>query len=260
MPDPGESPTRTRFGTVIALIDSGLGLLPTAALLRRARPEADLLLANDPAGAPWGPKPAGWVRGRVLDLVQESLDRGARGIVLPCNTASVIALQQVRERVGDGVPVVGTVPAIKPAAARCRRFAVWATAATTASEYQANLIRTFAADREVTAVACHGLAEAIDHDDAERIELALAEAVRATPDDVEGVVLGCTHYPLVADRIRALLPGVEIFDSSAAVVAQTLRRIPADGGGGRTEVVTHGGVAPTADLLKRLAGTTAIGG
>ncbi|GGK49865.1 glutamate racemase [Nocardia camponoti] len=211
---------------IVALIDSGLGMLPTAAWLRQSRPEVDLLLLLDPEGAPWGPKPEDWVVERVVSTAQQAIELGAEVIVLPCNTASVTALDEVRAAVGDGVPVIGTVPAIKPAAAQCNSIAVWATAATTASRYQADLIARFAGDAKVVGVACHGLADAIDRGDLPAISESIADAAARTPADVEGVVLGCTHYPLVIDAIVAALPaGVRLFDSAQAVAAQTVRKM-----------------------------------
>ncbi|MCQ4119761.1 glutamate racemase [Rhodococcus tibetensis] len=226
---------------IVALIDSGLGMLPTALWLRTMRPELDLILALDPDGAPWGPKPERWVIDRVLDTAQRCVDRGAEVIVLPCNTASVTALEHVRELVGPGIPVIGTVPAIKPAAAACDSVAIWATAATTASKYQADLIERFGNDGSVVSIACHGLAEAIDRGEREAASAAIASAAARTPDGVGAVVLGCTHYPLVADEIAASLPaGVQLFDSAEAVAAQTIRRIDALGVPGDGEEARDG--------------------
>ncbi|MEV4241020.1 MULTISPECIES: aspartate/glutamate racemase family protein [unclassified Nocardia] len=213
---------------IVALIDSGLGLLPTAAWLRKLRPDVDLLLQLDPDGAPWGPKPEQWVTDRVVDTARSSVRLGAEVLVLPCNTASVTALDEVRAEVGPGIPVIGTVPAIKPAAAVCKSVAVWATAATTASRYQADLIARFGGDAKVVGIACHGLADSIDSGDLVAARDSIARAAEQTPDDVEGVVLGCTHYPLVIDAIVAALPdGVRLFDSAQAVAAQTIRRMEA---------------------------------
>ncbi|QBJ95625.1 glutamate racemase [Rhodococcus sp. ABRD24] len=230
---------------IVALIDSGLGLLPTSAWLRRLRPDLDLLLSLDPENAPWGPKPEQWVIDRVVGTARRAVDRGAEVVVLPCNTASVTALEHVRVEVGDAIPVIGTVPAIKPAAAVCDSVAIWATAATTASAYQANLIDRFGNGSSVVGVACHGLADAIDLGDVEAARAAIEAAAANTPDDVGGVVLGCTHYPLVAEEIASHLPdGVVLFDSAEAVAAQTLRRIDALGrdttGQGTVEVLLSG--------------------
>ncbi len=215
---------------IVALIDSGLGLLPTSAWLRKLRPDLDLLLLLDPDGRPWGPKPEAWVTDRVLGAARDAVERGAEVVVLPCNTASVTALHEVRAQLGAGVPVIGTVPAIKPAAAVCKSVAIWATAATTASRYQAQLIEQFGNGAEVTPVACHGLADSIDRGDLPAAHAAIAEAAEQTPSHVEAVVLGCTHYPLVSDEIAAQLPaGVRLFDSAEAVATQTVRRIDALG-------------------------------
>ncbi|AJW40005.1 Glutamate racemase [Rhodococcus sp. B7740] len=218
---------------IVALIDSGLGMLPTAARLRQVRPELDLVLMMDPDNAPWGPKPDRWVIDRVVATAEHAVDLGAEVVVLPCNTASVTALSHVRAALGDTIPVVGTVPAIKPAAAQSDRIAIWATAATTASAYQARLIEEFASHRTVTSVACHGLADSIDRGDQRGISAAIAAAVAATPDDVQSVVLGCTHYPLVRGEIVAQLPTeVTMFDSAEAVANQTVRRVDEVGSSG----------------------------
>lgn len=237
---------------IVALIDSGLGLLPTAAWLRKLRPDVDLLLQLDPDGAPWGPKPEQWVTDRVVDAARSSVRLGAEVLVLPCNTASVTALDEVRAEVGPGIPVIGTVPAIKPAAAVCKSVAVWATAATTASRYQADLIARFGGDAKVAGIACHGLADSIDRGDLVAARDSIARAAEQTPDDVEGVVLGCTHYPLVIDAIVAALPdGVRLFDSAQAVAAQTIRRMEAldrpTTGNGEVRVLNSGrpGELPT---------------
>ncbi len=243
---------------IVGLIDSGLGMLPTSAWLRQLRPELDLILLMDPDNAPWGPKPDEFVIGQVIDAADRAVAAGAEMIVLPCNTASVTALAHVRGHLGLSVPVVGTVPAIKPAAAVSDRIAIWATAATTASAYQARLIEEFAAGRTVTPIACHGLASSIDRGDSAGISSAISAAAAATPPDIESVVLGCTHYPLVAAEIAAALPsGVRMFDSAEAVARQALRRMDAmenlSVGSGTVAVMLSGrpGVLPASAVAHR---------
>src|SRR4051794_27256649 len=128
----------------IALVDSGLGLLPAAAALGRLRPEVELVLSLDPDGMPWGPRSAQDIAARALAGAQAAEELRPDVIVLACNTASVGALAALREVFEPGVPVVGTVPAVKPAAAAGEPVAVWATVATTGSAYQRDLIATFA--------------------------------------------------------------------------------------------------------------------
>ena len=145
-------------------------------------------------------------------------------LVFACNTGTVHALGALRAEFEPGLPVVGTVPAIKPAAAHSDSVAVWATVATTASAYQRELIADFAGPALVTAVACPGLAEAIDSGDEPGTRAAVARAGGRTPAACGAVVLGCTEYELAAGVIAAALPGVTLFGAAAAVAAQALRR------------------------------------
>ncbi|MET7443358.1 aspartate/glutamate racemase family protein, partial [Streptomyces sp. NPDC005568] len=108
--------------------------------------------------------------------------------------------------------------------------AIWATPATTGSPYQQGLIREFASGIDVTEVPCPGLADAVEHADQKAVDAAIAAAAALTPADVTTVVLGCTHYELVAERIRDAvqrpgLPPLVLHGSAGAVAAQALRRI-----------------------------------
>ncbi|MFD3683354.1 glutamate racemase [Nocardiopsis sp. NPDC058631] len=229
----------------IALVDSGIGMLSTAAALHAARPDADLFLSMDPDHMPWGPRTPDQVIARALAGARAACEAaGAQGldaVVVPCNTASVHGLAELRAAFEPDVPVVGTVPAIKPAAAAGGPIAVWSTEATTRSGYQRQLIETFAGEVDVTPVACAGLAEAVESADPRLIADAVAYAADLTPGDVRGVVLGCTHYDLVGEHISAVLGDrVELFTAAGAVTAQTLRRVAAAdsrAGEGRTGLV-----------------------
>ncbi|MFJ8659641.1 glutamate racemase [Streptomyces sp. NPDC093795] len=220
----------------IALMDSGIGLLPAAAAVRRLRPDADLLLSNDPDGMPWGPRTPEDLTARALAVALAAAEHRPQALIVACNTATVHALPALRAALEPDIPVIGTVPAIKPAAAGGGKVAIWATPATTGSAYQRGLIRDFADGAEVTEVPCPGLADAVEHADAEAVDRAVAAAAALTPRDVRAVVLGCTHYELVEQRIVAALearraPGLPplVFHGSAdAVAAQALRRIGAE--------------------------------
>jgi glutamate racemase len=153
--------------------------------------------------------------------------------VLACNTASVRALDVLRRELEPALPVVGTVPAIKPAAGTGGPAAIWATIATTGSPYQRDLIRQFARGVKVTEVACPGLADAIEAADRDAIDAAIGAAAFLTPPEVRSVVLGCTQYELAMDRIRSVLPRIRLHGSAAAVAAQALRRrVTRPGGSG----------------------------
>ncbi|MFI6643927.1 glutamate racemase [Streptomyces sp. NPDC050504] len=233
----------------IALMDSGIGLLAAAAAVRRLRPDADLVLSSDPDGMPWGPRTPADLTERALATARAAAEHRPDALIVACNTATVHALDAIRAELEPGIPVVGTVPAIKPAAAAGGPVTIWATPATTGSPYQRDLIRTFAADVDVTEVPCPGLADAVEEADGAAIAEAVAAAAALTPKDTKVLVLGCTHYELVTGQIRAAVGEAPVFLGSAdAVAAQALRRAgtspaPAD--------------TPPGDLTVLLSGRTA---
>lgn len=226
-------PTRVivyRGRVKIALMDSGIGLLAATAEVRRLRPDADIVLSLDPDGMPWGPRTPQDLTARALAVAEAAAAHRPDALIIGCNTATVHALPAVRARLEPGIPVIGTVPAIKPAAAGGGPVAIWATPATTGSDYQRGLIRDFADGVPVTEVPCWGLAEAVEQADEAAIDAAVAAAAALTPDDVTTLVLGCTHYELVAERIRSAVqqpgtPKPALYGSAGAVAAQALRRI-----------------------------------
>ncbi|GGP44026.1 glutamate racemase [Streptomyces calvus] len=229
----GKGPRRLivyRGRVKIALMDSGIGLLAATAAVRRLRPDADLVLSLDPDGMPWGPRTPQDLTERALAVAEAAAAHRPDALIVGCNTATVHALTALRARLEPRLPVVGTVPAIKPAAAGGGPLAIWATPATTGSPYQRDLIRNFAGGVTVTEVPCWGLAEAVERADETAIDAAVAAAAELTPHDVTTVVLGCTHYELVAERIRSAVqrpgrPPLALHGSAGAVAAQALRRL-----------------------------------
>ncbi|NJQ03455.1 glutamate racemase [Streptomyces zingiberis] len=234
----------------IALLDSGIGLLAAASAVRALRPDAALVLSSDPDGMPWGPRTPEDVSARALACARAAVAHRPDALIVACNTASVHALPALRAELEPGLPVIGTVPAIKPAAAGGGPVAIWATPATTGSPYQRRLIREFAGGVEVTEVPCPGLADAVERADEAETAAAVAAAAALTPPGVRAVVLGCTHYELVADRIRDAVrpPGgapLVLHGSAEAVAAQALRRAgarpaPAAAPSGELSVVASG--------------------
>ncbi len=239
-------------------MDSGIGLLAAADAVRGRCPEADLVLSCDPDGMPWGPRSPEDVTERALAVARAAAEHRPDALIVACNTASVHALPTLRAELEPALPVIGTVPAIKPAAAGGGPLAIWATPATTGSPYQHGLIRDFAPAVDVTEVPCPGLADAVDAADEAAIDRAVAAAAALTPRDARAVVLGCTHYELVEERIRTALqrpglPAVVLYGSADAVAAQALRRVGAvvaDGAGGGRGPVTS--VTPTGPSGGRL--------
>lgn len=244
-------------------MDSGIGLLAATDAVRRLRPDADLVLSLDPDGMPWGPRTPEDLTRRALAVAEAAAAHRPDALIVGCNTATVHALPALRAHLEPAIPVIGTVPAIKPAAAGGGPVAIWATPATTGSPYQRGLIEDFAGGVPVAEVPCFGLAEAVEHADDTAVEAAVAAAAALTPKDVTAVVLGCTHYELVAERIRAAvrhpgLPPVALHGSAGAVAAQALRRMgaaPAPGAdaNGTLTVLLSGreGTLPDAALAYR---------
>jgi glutamate racemase len=236
----------------VAFIDSGIGLLGYADALLGLRPDLELVLALDPDHMPYGPRPHEEVRQLVLALARSAATYEPNAIVVACNTASVHGLEALREELEPDVHIVGTVPAIRPAASTGGPVAIWSTAATSTSDYLRGLVDAFASDIETHSIAALGLAEAIELADLDAIDRAIAAAVAVSPPDVSALVLGCTHYGLVADRIaeawsRRRGTDVTIFDSPVAVARQTLRRIGLE----PDERAAPSSVAPTVLLSGR---------
>lgn len=243
-----------------ALINSGLGLLATASELHKLRPDADLVIAMDPDGMPWGPRTPEDIAERSLAIARAAASYEPDVIVMACNTGSVHALEALRSQFEPDIPVVGTVPAIKPAAAASGSVAIWATVATTESAYQRKLISEFGGGSEVTPVACPGLATAVDAGDSEAIAAAIADAAARTPARCGALVLGCTEYELAADQIGAAVPDAILFGSATAVASQAMRR--ANQAGARQGSVINGTASATAnaaaDAASRDVGTLTV--
>jgi glutamate racemase len=189
---------------------------------------------------PWGARTPTDIAQRSLACARAAADYQPDVLVFACNTGSVHALGALRQEFEPTIPVVGTVPAIKPAAAASEDIAIWATAATTGSAYQGQLIAEFAAAERVAEVACPGLADAIHAGDDAAAKAAVSDAAARTPAGCGAIVLGCTEYELAADLITSALPGVALFGSAAAVAAQALRRVAAAANGARETRGTGG--------------------
>lgn len=209
----------------ILFFDSGVGglsvLEPTRALL----PTAPIVYAADSAGFPYGTKSEAELAARVPALLGRLVERfHPRLAVIACNTASTIALDHVRAALD--IPVVGTVPAIKPAAelSKSRVIGVLGTEATVRQPYVDDLAARFAAD---CTVIRHGSAEMVELAEAklagdpvsvEDVRAAVAplvEAVGAQGMDV--MVLACTHFPLLDDEIAAAYPQIQQIDGGPGI-------------------------------------------
>jgi glutamate racemase len=212
------------------IFDSGVGGLSVLRPIRALLPTAPIVYAADSAGYPYGTKSAVEVEARVPALLGRLVERfDPELIVIACNTASTIALDAVRAALD--LPIVGTVPAIKPAAERSksRVIGVLGTQATVRQPYVDRLSEEFASDCRVLR---HGSAELVDLAEAKlRGEATDREAYRAILGgllDQEGgermdtVVLACTHFPLVEQELQAAAPRpLDFLDGSEGIARRT---------------------------------------
>ncbi|WP_082733835.1 glutamate racemase [Polycladidibacter hongkongensis] len=221
----------------VLLADSGMGGLSVLREVRKALPEVGLLYLADAHAFPYGDWDEAALREHLVRLlVRLAKDWHVSAVVVACNTASTIVLPQLRAALT--VPVVGTVPAIKPAAAATRSglIGVLATPGTAAREYTAALIAEFAGKSHVKLVGARRLAQLAEDKLAGRhVDLTVLSDEIAPCFVCEGrrrtdvVVLGCTHYPLLLDELREVAPWPVQFIDPAAAIARRLRSVLAGG-------------------------------
>ncbi len=209
----------------ILFFDSGVGGLSVLGPARALLPSAPIIYVADNAGFPYGERTEADIAARIPALLGRVVERfHPRLVVIACNTASTIALDTVRSALE--LPVVGTVPAIKPASemSKSRVIGVLGTQATVRQPYVDDLAARFAADCTV-----------IRHGSPQLVELAEAklagkpvtvEAVRAAAQpmfdaergsDIDVVVLACTHFRLLDQELRAAFPGVALVDGGPGI-------------------------------------------
>lgn len=210
----------------ILVFDSGVGGLSITQCIHQSLPSARLVYLADNACFPYGDQPEALVTERCLRLIEDSLKvYPSQLIVVACNTASTVVLPHLRAM--THLPVVGVVPAIKPAAAVSmnRRIGLLATPATIRRAYLDRLVDEFAADCELHRVGHSELVRWIESWVAGEPlpDAALAEVLAPFRDArVDTVVLGCTHYPLIVEHLRGLLPDVPYWvDSGEAIARRT---------------------------------------
>ncbi|WP_310737586.1 glutamate racemase [Inhella gelatinilytica] len=212
----------------VGVWDSGVGGLTVLAALRRALPGVPMHYLADSAHAPYGERADAFILERSLALTDHLIARGARLIVIACNTATAVAADALRVR-HPGVPIVGIEPGIKPAVAASRtgRVGVLATTATVNSPRFARLLARHAADARITSVACSGVVKHIEAGDVDSAALRALIHRYCEPlrqNAVDTALLGCTHYPLIRPLWEAELgPGVQLIQVEAAVAQQAAR-------------------------------------
>ena len=220
----------------ILLFDSGMGGLTVASCVRTQLPDAHLIYAADNAGFPYGAWKEDTLVARIVHVVGALIEKTKPDVVvIACNTASTLAMVALREKFA--IPFVGTVPAIKPAAAMTRTnvIGVLATPGTVSREYTRALIHTYAFHCEVILHGAKRLAEIAEQKlkgyapDLKELRREIAPVFRsANGGKTDVVVLGCTHYPLLVDEMKQVAPWEVSYLDPAPAIARRAADVLAD--------------------------------
>lgn len=246
----------------VLVFDSGLGGLTVLREIAHLRPDLRLIYAADDAAFPYGQWGDDALAERVVSVVAGLIERLDPALVaIACNTASTLALPALRARFP--IPFVGTVPAIKPACERSvtKRVSVLATPGTVKRDYTQGLIREFAVGCQVTLVGSEklaSLAEAALHGEAVEDAAIASEIKPCFVDDgsrTDTVVLACTHYPLILDRLVEAAPWPVSWIDPAAAIARRASSLLAESNapaGLPIEAYFTSGKRPTPALVQSL--------
>ena len=213
----------------VLVFDSGVGGLSVYREIREKLPEAHYIYVFDNEAFPYGEKSQEFIIDRVVRIVSAVAEKhDLATIVIACNTASTVSLPALRAKFTE-IPIVGVVPAIKPAAKLTCNGVVGllATRATVKRPYTHELIERFATDCKVHSLGSAELVELAERKlHGEEVPLDELRKI-LTPwlkmkEPPDTVVLGCTHFPLLADELLSVLPdGTRIIDSGAAIARRT---------------------------------------
>jgi glutamate racemase len=222
----------------VGVFDSGLGGLSILRHIRAQLPHEHLLYVADTGFAPYGDKSEQVVAERSLAVARFLVERGAKAIVVACNTATISAVKLMRESFRD-LPIVGVEPGLKPAAAATRsgKVGVLATERTLTG---AKFLQLRDQITEATGAAfllqpCRGLVDQIELGDTEATRALLVRYVTPLLDEgADTLVLGCTHYPLVQAAIEDVIAStgardIALVDTGEAVARQLVRLLDAGG-------------------------------
>lgn len=208
----------------VGVFDSGVGGLSVLREIHRLLPAESLLYVADSGFVPYGEKPAELIVERSQRIAGFLLEQGAKALVVACNTATAVAVADLRAR--HAVPIIGMEPAVKPAtlASRSGVVGVLATTGTLRSARFAALLDRFAGSVKVLTQPCPGLVECIERGELESAQLTslLTDYTRPLLEaGCDTLILGCTHYPFLRPVLEQLLPAdIQLVDTGAAVARQ----------------------------------------
>jgi len=219
----------------IAVFDSGVGGLTVLQELLVELPHEDFIYLGDTARFPYGERSQQELEGFALEIAELLLTRRAKLLVVACNAASSAALGALRERMLSTTLGVHVTAVIEPesrlaaAASANRRIGLLATSATVRSGAYARALAEHAPDAELIAVACPDLAPIIQQGfpfDGRVVDTVRGYCAPLREAGVDTVILGCTHYPLIAPMLARMLgPGVEMITSGRSLAISVARAL-----------------------------------
>ena len=209
---------------MIGILDSGIGGVSVLGEIIKLIPCGKFIYYSDSINNPYGDKSEEEIYAIVKNIVKYLLERGCVAIVLACNTASAICVKRLREEYPNTLFI-----AIEPAYKMVHDYnpqgktLVMATKGTLNSEKFLALYRKYDNGKTIL-LPCSGLADIIERGDMAKVDIYLEENLKDYKD-VNNVVLGCTHYPLIKDRIKRVLGDVKFFDGSIGVSKELVRQL-----------------------------------
>ena len=213
----------------IGVFDSGVGGISVLKTMTVLLPHEDFIYYADSAHAPYGTKTAAEVQRLSLDITKRRLSRGAKAIVVACNTATSVSISMLRKEFST-LPIIGIEPALKPAALSLPhpRILVLATPMTIREEKFHDLFVRFDTEAEISALPCPELVELVEAGKLQGSEVDQVLFDKLSPFDgsVDAVVLGCTHYPFLKEAIRRVFRHeVTLYDGALGTAKELRNRL-----------------------------------
>ena len=213
----------------IAVMDSGVGGISVLRHIHALLPHEDLIYFADSKHAPYGNKTPDEIKARCFEIADFLIEKGAKALVVACNTATAAAIDDLRETFN--IPIIGMEPAVKPAAEASKNgvIGVLATVGTLKSAQFAGLLESYGRNVQVVTQGCIGLVECIERGELNTEntrEILKKYCAPLLAEGADTIVLGCTHYPFVRPLIEEIVgENMAIIDTSVAVAKQLQKKL-----------------------------------
>lgn len=225
--------TSTGSAAPIGVFDSGIGGISVLRSLNAELPLEKFVYVADAGHAPYGERDDAYLLARAHAITRYLIEQHAiKALVVACNTATAAAIRELRQAYSE-LPIIGIEPALKPAASVSKTgvIGVMATRGTLNSEKFGNLLKSLLGAATFVLQPCDGLADAIERDDATKIEALCAQYTRTMGTfglnfgEMDTLVLGCTHYPFIQEQLNERVGKAVVYLEGGAPVARHTRRL-----------------------------------